>query len=284
MFAFINGQLVPEAEATVSVLDRSFLYGDGLFETLRVYNGRPFRWRQHLQRIERGAEFLKISLPFSAAALQRQAEALIQKNQLPECVLRMTLSRGVGIRGYSTKDADRPTLVMTVHPLTAPAKGQISQWRLITSTLRVPAGDPVANYKTCNKLHQILARAEAEAQSADEALLLNTEGEIAEGASCNLFWIRDARVCTTPLASGILAGVTRELVIELCQSLSFAIEEVTIKPAELTQADGVFVTFSSLGIIEIVALDGVELRRSPLLPQIWRAYQDCVEQETARFG
>ena len=117
MTVFLNGQFVPEAQATVSVFDRSFLYGDGLFETMLVSNGKPFRWPQHCERLERGAKFLGINIPFTRDALARFAAELIAANQMPEALLRLTLSRGVGVRGYSPKDADIPTLVMSLHPI-----------------------------------------------------------------------------------------------------------------------------------------------------------------------
>src|ERR1051325_10559917 len=100
MQMFLNGRFVPERRAVISVLDRGFLYGDGLFETMRVCRGRPFRWAQHLDRLERGAAFLNLRLPVSDAALRRFAERLVRKNRMPEALLRLTASRGVGPRGY----------------------------------------------------------------------------------------------------------------------------------------------------------------------------------------
>src|SRR5215469_42970 len=108
MIAFLNGELVPEEQATVSVMDRSFLYGDGLFETMLVHNGMPFRWSEHMERLERGAEFLKIRVPFTSAALLDFARELVRANRMPESLLRLTLSRGVGVRGYSPKGAAHP--------------------------------------------------------------------------------------------------------------------------------------------------------------------------------
>ena len=116
MVVFLNGQFLPEAEAVVPVNDRGFLLGDGLFETLRVVNGKPFRFAQHLERMMRGADFLKIKPPFTPKELEQFAARLIEQNQMPDAILRVTLTRGPGERGYSSKGADRPTLVMTLHP------------------------------------------------------------------------------------------------------------------------------------------------------------------------
>ena len=273
MFVFLNSQFVPEADAKVSVFDRSFLYGDGLFESVRVYAGKPFRWTQHLERLRAGAKFLGIRVPFSDLELTEAASELIARNELPDSALRLTLSRGVGQRGYSPKGADSPTLVMTLHPAPAVSPERPLRWKLITSSFRIPAGDRLATFKTANKLAQVLARAEAEERGADEALLLNTDGRFAEAASSNLFWIEHGTVCTTPLVEGLLAGVTRAFVLELAQQLGLPTAERSCRPGQLRQAEGVFLTTSSLEIVPAVSLDGDLLRESPLTAQLHAAYR-----------
>ena len=276
MIVFLNGEFVPEEKAVVSVFDRGFQFGDGLFETMRVYRGKPFRWLDHIDRLNRGAEFLKIRLPFAEKELSRHALELVARNRMPEALLRITLSRGVGKRGYSPKDADKPTLVMTLHP--APeAGGPPPEWRAIIASPRLPANEPLAQFNTANKLPQILARAEADAAGADEALLLNTEGEIVEGGSSNLFWIQDGNVCTPPLASGVLAGVTRLVVLEICHDLGLPNRKTGVTPAELYLTEGVFASLSSRGVVEIVSLDGRALNRSPQVQKIQATYQKLVE-------
>ncbi len=279
MTVFLNGRWVPEERAVISVFDRSFLYGDGLFETIRIYQGRPFRWSQHGERLGRGAKFLKLNLPFTLVELEAHAQELIRRNQMPESILRINLSRGVGTRGYSTRQANRPNLVMSLHPAPPLDPANPPQWRLMTSSLRVPIRDLAANHKTCNKLTQILARAEAEAAGADEALLLNTDGKVAEAASGNLFWMERGTVCTTPLAGGVLAGITRALVLELCPSLGLRVVEKTIFPKALAKTEGSFLTLTSLGIVELVRLDGHTLRRSGWVDQLRDAYRRQVEIE-----
>src|SRR5207244_3239562 len=150
MIVFLNGQFVPESQAVVSIFDRSFLYGDGLFETMRIHNGKPFRWVQHLDRLRQGAEFLKIRIPFAEAALEKFAAELVTRNQMPEALLRLTLSRGVGVRGYSPKGAEQPFLAMSLHPI--PVSETPVQWKLVISSFRLPANEPLAQFKTCNKL------------------------------------------------------------------------------------------------------------------------------------
>ena len=182
MLVFLNGEFVPEQRAVVSIFDRGFLYGDGLFETIRVFNGKPFRWTHHLERLQRGAAYLKINAPFSVDALRGFADELVRKNKSPDSLLRLVVSRGAGPRGYSPAGAEHPSVVMSVHPPTNANPESPPAWRLITSSLRVAANDPLTRFKTCNKLPQILARAEADAAGVDEALLLNTERALVDAS------------------------------------------------------------------------------------------------------
>jgi aminodeoxychorismate lyase len=272
MTVFLNGRFIPEKKATVSIFDRGFLYGDGLFEAMLVLRGKPFRWDEHIARLQRGAAFLKIQIPFTPAELLRHAATLIKRNQMPDGLLRITLSRGAGLRSYSPRGADSPTLAMTLHPAPV-ATGRPPLWRVVTASCRLPAGELLAQFKTCNKLPHILARAEADAAGADEALLLNTNGEVAEGTSSNVFWIERETICTPPLQSGILAGVTRLVLLEICRSLGLPAREARITPAKLRRAQGIFLSLSSRGVVEIVSLDGHGIARSPLTGKIRAAYE-----------
>ena len=281
MVVFINGKFVSEAEAVVPVGDRGFLLGDGLFETVRVAGGKPFRLAQHWERLARGADFLKIQLPFTAKEIQSFAALLITKNNLPESVLRLTLTRGAGARGYSIKNAGAPTLAMTLHPLPPVNLDAPLRWSLITASLRLPAGDALAAFKTTSKILNVLARAEAEAQGADEALLLNTNGEVAETAGGNIFWIYQDRICTVPTGRGGLPGITRAVVLEICQTLGLPTAKCVIKPEQLRNADGIFVTQSALGIVPVAAFDGQPVAPSPLVERLVTAYNEMRLRESA---
>ena len=266
MLVFLNGRFVPESQAVVPINDRGFMYGDGVFETLRVVNGRPFRMMQHLERMARGADFLKIKCPFTLWDLQDFAGRLIGKNKMPAAILRVTLTRGPGERGYTPKTDGKPTVVMTLHA--APSLGKTIRWTLATSSFRVPAADPLAAFKTMNKLTHIMARIEAIENGADEALLMNTDGEVAETASGNLFWVSRNRVCTVPTSSGALPGITRAVVLEICRSLGLQTTQRVIKPGVLRKAEGIFITQSALGIVPVTALDGEPVASSPFVDQI----------------
>ena len=278
MLVFLNGQFLPEAQAVVPVNDRGFMYGDGLFETMRVCGGRPFRMAQHLERMTRGADFLKIKCPFTPEELQDFAGQLIGQNQMPEAVLRVTLTRGPGERGYTPQIDSQPTVVMTLHAAPPMDVGNPVQWRLITSSYRIPAADPLSSFKTMSKLVHIMARLEAVEKDADEALLVNTNGEVAETASGNLFWVYQDNICTVPTGRGVLPGITRSVVLEICRTLGLPTNKCVIKPRALRNSEGIFITQSVLGIVPVTALDGEPVAPSSLLDPVLRAYHEMLAQ------
>lgn len=259
----MNREVVPAERAMVSVFDRCFLYGDGLFEGVRVCRGRLFDWEDHLARMRRGAEFLRIRLPFDDETLKKGALELVAREGFSDAFLRIQLSRGVGRRGYSPRGAESPIVVMTAHPVAPADPGQCVMWKLATSSVRLPAGDALGNHKTASKLPQIYARMEAESAGADEALLLDTGGYVAEGASSNVFWIQGERICTPPLATGALAGVTRRWIVDQCAALGNPCVEYQVGVETLVASDGVFLTVSSLGVVPVTHLDGHPLKQSP---------------------
>ena len=279
MTVFLNGQFLSEADAVVPVNDRGLMYGDGLFETLRVVNGRPFRMAQHLERMTRGADFLKIKPPFTPRELEQFARQLIEQNQMPDAILRVTLTRGPGTRGYTPNGDNKPTVVMTLHA--APSLEKAVEWSLVTSSFRIPASDALSSFKTTSKVLHVMARAEAAEKGADEALLINTNGEVAEAASGNLFWVYDDKICTTPTGRGVLPGITRAIVLEICQGLGLPTNKRVIKPEALRNSQGIFVTQSAFGIVPIVSFDGESVTPSPLVDQISSAYNDMLKREPA---
>ncbi|HWQ90201.1 MAG TPA: aminotransferase class IV, partial [Clostridia bacterium] len=201
---------------------------------------------------------------------------LAARNNMREAILRLTLTRGTGRRGYSIAGVEHPNCVMSMHELPE----RPAAWRLATVPTRLPVGDPLARYKTCNKLLQILARKEAEARGANEALLLNSMGVVAEAAAANIFWIQAGTVCTPPLTAGVLPGVTRAVVMELCGGLSLPVRECEVGREALFQAQGVFLTLSSLGVMPVASLDDAELGPSHAVAQLAAHYDERVYTET----
>jgi len=280
MIVFLNGRFVDERDATISVFDRSFQYGDGLFETVRVCNGRPFRWDQHVQRFSRGAAGLGIRLPLDSRQLSEAATELVRLNRAREAMLRMALSRGVGQRGYSPRGAEQPVLVISCHPNPALSHSP-SQWKLVTSSFRLEAGHPLGAWKTANKLVQVLARAEAERHGGDEALLLNHRGDVCETASGNVFWIQEDQLFTPAAGAGLLPGITREVIFELADTLGVTVAERSAPLDTLRRSEGAFVTMSSLGMVEVVAVDDCPLPQHPHTARLYQRYLKLLAEEGA---
>ena len=270
MFAYYNGRILPESEARVSLSDRGLLYGDGLFETIRVLKGQPVWWDRHWQRLQEGAGFLRLPIPWSQADLRLSAGELIRRNEVDEGVLRLRVSRGEGARGYSPRGAGAPHLALTLHPLPVPPP----TLNAVYASLRLLGGDPLLRHKTSNRLVSVLARAEADERGADEAILLNHEGGLVEGSAGNLFWISGERLLTPPVSSGALPGVARSVLMEVAVREGRAVTERAALPRELAAASGIFLTNSVSGVLPIHRLEGAPV---PLSPQIadWKRWLDA---------
>ncbi len=276
-FVWINGRVTRAEDAAVSVFDRGFLYGDSLFESVLVRNGRPFRWQAHRARMAAGAGLLRMPPP-AGPMLDDALDALLRANAAGSGSVRITLSRGPGRRGYSPRNAGPPTLVLAWHPaVPAPERGP---WQLATSPYRVLAGDPLAACKHGSRLANVLSRAAAEEAGADEALLLDSGGHIAETSSGNLFCIRGTGLFTPPV-SGLLPGVTRGCVLEIAAPLGWEVHEQVLTPADLVAADAVFFTTSSLGVVPVGSLDGTAVGNPAVCRPIAAALDALVDRECA---
>lgn len=270
MIVYLNGRFLPEENASLSIHDRGFLYGDGLFETLRVYRGAPFLWREHMERFMRGADCLRIAPPLSPGELSRVVQELIARNGQREAIVRITLSRGAGSRGYSPQGAALPTLLIALMPA---RKRMPKGFRVVTSLRRLHSSDPLAQFKHTNKLLQVVARAEADRANADETILLNEKGNVAEATGANIFWINRGALWTPPLTEGILGGITRAWVIALAREIGLQVREETTVPGKVKRADGVFLTSSGIEIMEVSHWDTLVMNRSPLVRELKTVYR-----------
>ncbi|HSH92694.1 MAG TPA: aminotransferase class IV [Roseimicrobium sp.] len=273
MKVFLNGAMVNAMEANVSVLDRGFLYGDSVFETLRTYGGKPFYWRAHWKRLVAGAAALRIKIPNSEDVFLKAIDSMVFANSMEESVLRITVSRGVGTRGYSPKDANRPTVVITQHPVPLIDPANPPSWSVITSKVRLDEHDPLHTFKTGNKLLQILARAEADDKGADESLLLNHRGEMVEGSSSTVFWFEGNTVCTPPINAGALQGITRNIVSQIAPPAGLEWRESTGTPETLHSSEGVFLGQSVWELVGVSNLDGKPLPSNTKLASLQEAYR-----------
>lgn len=256
MLVYLNGRFVSEKKAVVSAFDHGFLYGDGVFETLRAYGGVIFSLPLHLERLRRSA--LGIGLDPPNIPLERVVQKTLKKNGLMEALLRITLSRGPGPLNPSPRFCTQPTLVIFTRPFRPPPLRFYYRglWVIVAKTKRNHPSALPPHIKSANFLNSILARREADAVNADEAILLNIRGELTEGSTSNLFFVKKTRVYTPSLSSGILEGITRKVVLALALRNGIQVAEGRFRPSALVNADEAFLTNTSWEIAPLTHVDG----------------------------
>ena len=277
-FASVNGIVTPAEEARVSVLDNGFTFGDSVYETLRTYAGRPFEWERHLRRLRASAGRLGFDIPLSNDDLLARLDAVLAPAANPESYIRIIVSRGLGDISYHFDTVKGPTVVIAVKPCVSYPEWHYTQGvpvALVSVRRNHPqALDPAI--KSSNLLNNVLALREAQARGAEEALLLNQGGEVAEGASTNVFVVRDGALITPVLEAGILAGITRELVLEIARALSLPVREDVLRPEDLMDADEAFLTSTTREVAPIRTVDGRPVgpgQPGPVTTRILEAYR-----------
>lgn len=282
-FASVNGDIVPAAEARVSALDNGFTFGDGVYETLRTYGGRPFHLDRHLSRLRASAAMLAIGIPPTDAALAADLDRLLERADNPESYIRIIVTRGVGEISYRFDRIVGPTIFMAARAYEPFAEAQYKEGiAVIISSLRrnsPRALDPAM--KSCNLINNILAVREAQARKAAEPLMLNERGDVAEGASANVFIVSGGVLVTPPLNDGILPGVTRALVLELAAKLGIEARQQSIRMPALLEADEAFVTSTLKEVMPIATVDGATIgtgRPGPLTRKLLDAYRAYAHQ------
>ena len=227
-YIFLNGSIISEKKGYITVKERGFLYGDGIYETLRTYHEKPFKLPEHLNRLRSSAEKLKIPLEYTDAELRDTIQELVKKNNTPDAYIRITLSRGLGCQGLVMNDNPKPTLLIQARPHTPYRKELYEKgMSLIISKARRSTSCPISCHKTTNLLTSILLKEEAKRRSADEALILNTDNEVAEGIISNIFMVKNGNVITPSLETNILPGITRKTVLNICKDRKISSERRT---------------------------------------------------------
>ena len=277
-FASVNGEIAPAEQARISVLDNGFTFGDGVYETLRTYGGRPFHLDRHLHRLRESAGMLGITIPAGDDSLAADLDRLLERAANPESYIRIIVSRGVGEISYRFDRIQGPTIVMAARAYEPFAEAQYRDGiPVIISSIRrnsPQALDPVM--KSCNLINNILAVREAQAKKAAEPLMLNEGGDVAEGASANVFVVSGGALVTPPLSAGILPGVTRALVLELAPALGIEARQEPLPVPTLLAADEAFITSTLKEAMPIATVDGRPIgagRPGPVTMQILDAYR-----------
>ena len=255
---YVNGTIAPADQAVVPVYDHGFVYGEGVYETLRTYNHVPFLYDRHMRRLRQSAERLLLDVPFDDATLLQWIEqTVVAAGERDESYIRILLTRGVGDLNYDPKSTPTPTTVIIVKPLEEPPS------RVFTEGIRIALVDMLRNHpksvnpliKSNNLLNNALAMQAAYRAGAEEGLMCNYRGELTECSQANFFLVRGGAALTPKSAAGLLEGVTRAFIFELGRELGIEMREEVLMPADLETADEMFITSTTRELSPVVKVD-----------------------------
>lgn len=255
---YIAGKLVDEADAKISVFDHGFLYGDGVFEGIRVYGGQGFLLKQHIDRLYESALSIRLEIPLSKEEMTAAVNQTIAANDIGEGYVRLVVSRGAGTLGLDIRRTSNPQVIVIADTISLyPEEMYRDGLKIITaSTIRNHAASLSPRIKSLNYLNNILAKIEATDGGCIEALMLNAKGEVAECTGDNIFIVKNGILKTPPPDAGILEGLTREAVIGLAGQAGLTVQEVSMVRHDIFVADECFLTGTAAEVIPVVSLDG----------------------------
>ncbi len=283
----IDGRLVDADDARVSVFDRGFLYGDSVFEVFRTYGGVPFEERAHLERLERSADRLLIQLPVALETLSDEVRATLDAAGGGEWYVRVVITRGIGPLTYDLTTATASLRVIIAAPVSPPPPERYARGIGVTllEASRPTDDERASGAKASNYLANLLAVHEAKKQGAAEALMIGRSGQILEGASSNVFIVKDGRVRTPEPQPGILVGITRAVVLEAAARAGLDVDEGEVRPEDLYGADEAFITSSIREVMPVVSADGRTIgvgTPGPVTRRLHQAYLEAVREATRR--
>ncbi len=280
---YINGFLVPKEEARISIFDRGFLYGDGVFKTMRSHSQHVFRIDHHLSRLFSSLKVLNMAIPLSLDQLRQAVYHTLRANNLNDAYIRLTISRGEGLLGPNPDLRLSPNIVIIARKFEPyPSVFYKNGYKATVVTVRQNVFSPLSRIKSANFLNYILAKMEAISKGVDEGILLNTEGHVAEATTSNIFAIKDGLLSTPSEASGILPGITRQAILEVSSSIGVKTQERTMALEELFKSDECFLTNTLMEVMPVVEIDGHRIgngKPSPLTIKLHQGYKDLVRKE-----
>lgn len=253
LLVYVDGSYYPKSQAKISVFDHGLLYGDGIFEGIRAYNGSVFKLKEHIDRLYRSAHMIMLEIPMAKEQMIQAVLETLRKSSLKDSYIRLIVTRGVGDLGLNPKKCAKPTIIIitdtiTLHKVEAKEKG-------VTAMLSWVKRDPVDatshEIKSLNYLNSILAKIEANIAGVDEAICLDKNGFICEGVAENIFMVKNDKLFTPPSYTGALQGITAEEVMRLARRLGYDVEEKNITPYELFNAEEAFFTGTAAEIIPV---------------------------------
>lgn len=253
----IDGKYYPKSKAKISVYDHGLLYGDGVFEGIRAYNGVVFKLKEHINRLYRSARVIMLEIPLTKEEMVNAVLETLRKNNLRDAYIRLVVTRGIGDLGLDPRKCPKPTViiitdVIRLHSTEAKEKGVRT---MIVWVKRDPVDATSHEVKSLNYLNSILGKIEANIAGFDEAVCLDKNGHLSEGVGENLFIVRNGEVITPPTSTGALVGITRDVVMKLAEKLGYKAIEKTITPTDLFTADESFFTGTAAEVVPIVEVN-----------------------------
>ena len=254
LLVYIDGKFYPKSEAKVSVYDHGLLYGDGIFEGIRAYEGTVFKLDEHLDRLYRSAHAIMLEISFTKDEMKKAVLDTLKANNLMNAYIRLVVTRGVGDLGLDPRKCSKPTVIIITTRLIQLHSNDRKKdgiTAMVSWVKRDPVDATTHEIKSLNYLNSILAKIEANIASVDEAICLDKRGFVSEGVAENIFMVRNGEIRTPPTTTGALPGITREVVIKLAKRLGYAMIERNMTPNELFNADEVFFTGTAAEIIPV---------------------------------
>ena len=269
----VNGRITPECEAVISVFDHGFLYGEGIYETMRTYHGRPFLLDRHMRRLRRSARMIDLALPFSDEELVSQIRATQDAAKLDaEAYIRVLVTRGVGELTYDLKATPNPSIVIIVKPQTdPPAEAYDKGFRVvIVDIVRNHPATVNPMIKSNNLMNSALAMQQALRSQAFEGVMRNYKGELTECTTANLFIVKNSIALTPPLEAGLLPGITREFLFDVGKDVGVEVAEKVLGDEDLFQADEAFLTSTTRELVPIVTVNDRTIGSGRPGPVTWK--------------
>jgi len=255
MKIYLNGEFVEKEQAKISVYDHGLLYGDGVFEGIRVYDGVIFKLKEHIDRLFDSATSLQIDIQTSKEEISKIVIDTIRINGLQDAYIRLVITRGVGDLGLDPRKCPKPTIFCIAEPMN-PLLGEDGIKVITSSIRRLPVDVLNPAVKSLNYLNSILAKIQANYAGCDEAFLLDSEGYVAEGTGDNIFVIKNGKIKTPPVSSSVLKGITRDAVVDLAKEQGYEIVEEKLTLHDLYVADELFITGTAAELANVVEIDG----------------------------
>jgi len=275
---YIDGVYYPKSQAKVSVYDHGLLYGDGVFEGIRAYNGIVFKLKEHIDRLYSSAHALRLAIPLTKEGMTQALLETLRKNSLRDAYIRLVVTRGVGDLGLDPRKCPKPSVIIitdTISIMSSEAKEK-GITTIITWVRRNSVDATTHEIKSLNYLNSVLAKMEATTAGVDEAICLEKNGVIAEGVGENLFIVKDGKIFTPPTSTGALAGITARLATTFAKSLGYDVVETNITPFQLFTADEAFFTGTAAEVVPIREVNKRQIgsgKPGPVTKKLMAAFQ-----------